>query len=128
MTVKSWHDLTYPIFERVTLSFEGVTLSFTRGVTLAFVTRGVTLDLERVTLSFFARVSPLVQAHAGGAGAPDFGGLLFARGVLPSTSGPSTSGGEERRGSARDELTLPFLPELTLSFSNLPYTFSRCAA
>lgn len=88
------HNPTYPIF------FSNLPYTF-----------------PQLTLSFFARVSPLVQAHGGGAGAPDLGGLVFASGcVWASPAVDQTSGGG---GGARRELTL--------SFSNLPYTFSRCA-
>ena len=69
----------------------------------------LTLYFSQLTLSFFARVSPLVQAHAGGAGAPDLGGLVFARGVygrLRRSTRPAAG-----RGSARHELTL-YLPYL----------------
>ena len=88
------HNPTYPIF------FSNLPYTF-----------------PQLTLSFFARVSPLVQAHGGGAGAPDLGGLVFASGCVwrlwPSTR-PAAGGGSAWH-------------ELTLSFSNLPYTFSRCA-
>ena len=96
---------------RVTLSFEGVTL--------AFVTRGVTLDLERVTLSFFARVSPLVQAHGGGAGAPDLGGLVFAR-VCGRPGLSTVDQRRERQSRRRRRRSYPIFEGVTL---DLPYFF-----
>ena len=55
-----------------------------------------------------------MQAHGGGAGAPDLGGLVFARGVY-GVSGrrPDRRRGEEVRGM---NLPYPFC-------SNLPYLF-----
>ena len=77
------------------------------------VTGGVTLDFEGVTLSFFARVSPLVHTHAGGAGAPDLGGLSFSR-VVVVAAGTAQDGGLGRGSAA-------------VGWKELPYLFSVCA-
>ena len=70
------------------------------------VTGGVTLDFEGVTLSFFARVSPLVHTHAGGAGAPDLGGLSFSR-VVVVAAGTAQDGGLGRESAAVGWKELP---------------------
>lgn len=131
------HDSTYPILVagagRANLPY--LFLVCASELTLHFMVRAqpnlpylffkLTLHFSQLTLSFFARVSPLVQAHGGGAGAPDLGGLVFARGVC-GVSGrrPDQRRGEEVRGV---NLPYPFCPNLPYLFSmrgvNLPYTY-----
>ena len=58
-------------------------------------------QLSQLTLPFFARVSPLVHTYAGGAGAPDLGGLLFRARVYMAVPGRRPAAGARRRGRGR---------------------------
>lgn len=66
-----------------------------------------------------------MHTHAGGAGAPDLGGLLFRARVYMAVPGRRPAAG--RGGGGEGELTLSFF-KLTLDFfnvrdTNLPYTY-----
>lgn len=65
-----------------------------------------------LTLSFFSRVSPLVILQAGGAGAPDLGGLLFRVVAVVASGRPARA--------ARGGAALGSSATYPIFFRNLP--------
>lgn len=77
-----------------------------------------------LTLSFFSRVSPLVILQAGGAGAPDLGGLLSRVMAVVASGRPAGMAGGREEGATYpsffSELTLAFFATYPIFFATYP--------